>query len=56
MTNSRVHPLLKFDKCKNYPLIAEACIETPGPYSYQNGGSLNTKTLFDQAMGRIYGQ
>lgn len=39
--------LLKFDKCKNWGLIAEACIDILGGTIYTGGGNINTKTLFD---------
>lgn len=39
--------LLKFDKCKNYGLIADACVDLLGASLYTAGGNLNRKTLFD---------
>ncbi|HEX5439194.1 MAG TPA: hypothetical protein VFW98_18720 [Gemmatimonadaceae bacterium] len=39
--------LLKFDKCLNWPLIAEACIGTLGSTIYRAGGNLNTTQLKD---------
>lgn len=39
--------LLKFDKCKNWNIIAQACIDVLGTSIYSDGGNLNTKTLFD---------
>ena len=37
--------ILKFDKCTNWPLIAEACRATLGTTLYTAGGNLNTKKL-----------
>jgi hypothetical protein len=39
--------LLKFDKCKNWELIAEACVASLGNTLYSAGGHLNTKDLND---------
>jgi len=39
--------ILKFDKCKNWPLIAEICVNQLGGYLYTGTGSLNEKTLDD---------
>jgi hypothetical protein len=39
--------ILKFDKCSNWPLIAEACVSVLGNAIYKGTGNLNTKTLFD---------
>jgi hypothetical protein len=39
--------MLKFDKCTNWPLIADACREVLGLALYTAGGNLNTKTLGD---------
>lgn len=39
--------ILKFDKCTNWALIAEACRTTLGLSLYTAGGNLNTKTLGD---------
>ena len=39
--------ILKFDKCKNWPLIAEICVSKLGSYLYTGTGSLNEKTLDD---------
>ncbi len=39
--------LLKFDKCLNWPLIAEACVDVLGTTLYKGGGNLNTTTLED---------
>lgn len=39
--------LLKFDKCLNWALIAETCIDTLGATIYKGGGNLNTKTQRD---------
>lgn len=37
--------ILKFDKCLNYALVAEACVSLLGNSIYKQGGNLNTKTL-----------
>lgn len=37
--------ILKFDKCTNWPLIAEICVTKLGRYLYTGAGSLNEKTL-----------
>lgn len=39
--------LLKFDKCLNWPLIAEACLTTLDGVLYKGGGNLNTAKLKD---------
>ena len=39
--------ILKFDKCTNWALIAEACRTTLGLSLYTAGGNLNIKTLGD---------
>ena len=39
--------ILKFDKCLNWPLIAEACITVLGKSIYKGGGNLNTTQLKD---------
>lgn len=39
--------ILKFDKCSNWPLIAQACVNVLGPTIYQGTGNLNTKKLRD---------
>ncbi len=39
--------ILKFDKCTNWPLIAEACLDLLGASMYVAGGNINTKTLND---------
>jgi len=44
--------LLKFDKCSNWALIAEACVRVLGDTIYKDGGNLNTKTL-DQLKGHV---
>ncbi len=41
--------ILKFDKCTNWGLIADACRQTLGLALYTDGGNLNTKTLDDLA-------
>ena len=41
--------ILKFDKCTNWPLIAEACISVLGPTLYTGGGNINRKTLNELA-------
>lgn len=37
--------ILKFDKCKNWGLIAEVCVSELGPALYTGTGNLNTKSL-----------
>lgn len=37
--------ILKFDKCKNYRSIAQACMGILGSAHFKGGGSLNKKTL-----------
>ena len=40
--------ILKFDKCHNWPMIAEACVNVLGPdviYTYSGTGDLNSKSL-----------
>lgn len=37
--------ILKFDKCTNWGLIAEACEQVLGLALYTGGGNINTKTL-----------
>lgn len=44
--------LLKFDHCKNWELIAEACQAEADNYLYKGTGNLNTKTL-DELKGKI---
>lgn len=39
--------ILKFDKCRNWSLIAEACTFVLHDTLYQGGGNLNTKKLQD---------
>jgi hypothetical protein len=39
--------LLKFDKCTNWSLIAQACVNVLGGALYRGGGNLNTKSLRD---------
>ncbi len=39
--------MLKFDKCSNWSLIAEACVRVLGTTIYKGGGNLNNKTLDD---------
>jgi len=42
--------ILKFDKCSNWPLIAETCVRVLGPCIYTGTGNLNTKTLGQLAL------
>jgi len=44
--------ILKFDKCTNWGLIAEACRHTLGLALYTDGGNLNTTTL-DKLCGKV---
>jgi hypothetical protein len=39
--------ILKFDKCTNWGLIADACTDVLGMALYKGGGNINTKTLED---------
>jgi hypothetical protein len=39
--------ILKFDKCLNWPLIAEACVNVLGNRIYKGTGNLNTTRLHD---------
>jgi hypothetical protein len=39
--------ILKFDKCKNWGLIAEVCVGELGPVLYTGTGNLNTRSLRD---------
>ncbi len=41
--------ILKFDKCLNWPLVAEACVGLLGDKIYRGGGNLNRKTLAELA-------
>lgn len=41
--------ILKFDKCQNWPLIAQTCRDVLGTALYTGGGNINTKTLADLA-------
>lgn len=41
--------ILKFDKCSNWQLIAEACIDLLRDKIYSAGGNINTKTLQELA-------
>jgi hypothetical protein len=44
--------LLKFDHCKNWDLIAEACCELLDGALYQGTGNINNKTL-DELKGKV---
>jgi hypothetical protein len=46
-TNPTEFLILKFDKCKNWPLIAKLCVQELGKDLYQGAGNLNKKTLSD---------
>jgi len=52
----RAHPdeflILKFDKCTNWGLIAETCLDVLADCIYRGTGNLNTKTLRD-LRGRV---
>ncbi len=50
--NSTEFLILKFDKCDNWQLIAEACIDLLGDKIYLGGGNVNTKTL-QQLAGSV---
>jgi len=41
--------ILKFDKCSDWRLIAETCVDGLGDTIYTDGGNLNKKTLRDLA-------
>lgn len=51
-TNASEFLILKFDKCDNWLMIAEACVQVLGNTIYRDGGNLNTKTLRD-LQGRV---
>lgn len=44
--------ILKFDKCLNWALVAEACVTLLGNRIYKGGGDLNIKTL-DDLKGKV---
>lgn len=44
--------LLKFDKCRNWAVIAEACVTLLGNALYKGSGNLNTTTL-RQLAGKV---
>lgn len=44
--------LLKFEKCSNWPEIAEMCLKVLGDRIYRGAGNLNTTTL-DQLKGKV---
>lgn len=44
--------ILKFDKCTNWDVIAEACVGQLGDRLYKGGGNINTKTL-DELAGHV---
>ena len=44
--------ILKFDKCKNWRLIADTCIDVLGNSIYRGGGNVNAATL-QQLAGRV---
>lgn len=44
--------ILKFDKCKNWALIGQACRDILGDAIYKGGGNLNNRTL-DQLQGKV---
>lgn len=44
--------ILKFDKCLNWALVAEACVTLLGNRIYTGGGDLNLKTL-DDLKGKV---
>ena len=44
--------ILKFDKCSNWQMIAEACVDLLGGTIYTAGGNLNTATL-QQLAGHV---
>lgn len=44
--------ILKFDKCTNWPLIAEACVDVLGSNLYVAGGNVNRKTL-NELAGKV---
>jgi hypothetical protein len=46
-TNGSEFLIFKFDKCTNWHLIAEACVNILGTKLYTAGGDLNRKTLGD---------
>jgi hypothetical protein len=44
--------ILKFDKCLNWELVAEACVTLLGNSIYKGGGNINKMTL-DQLKGKV---
>lgn len=52
LNNSTEFLILKFDKCLNWPVVAEACIALLGTTIYTGGGNLNLKTL-DELAGHV---
>ena len=52
INNSTEFLILKFDKCLNWPAVAEACIALLGTTLYTGGGNLNLKTL-DELAGHV---
>ena len=44
--------ILKFDKCTNWGLIADTCVDVLGLALYKGGGNLNTKTL-EELRGKV---
>lgn len=44
--------IMKFDKCTNWPLIAEYCVNTLGDKIYTDGGNINRKTL-QELRGKV---
>jgi hypothetical protein len=44
--------ILKFDKCLNWPQVAEACVLLLGNRIYKDGGNLNLKRL-EELAGRV---
>jgi hypothetical protein len=51
-TNPTEFLILKFDKCHNWLMIAEACVTILGNTIYREGGNLNMKTL-RELQGRV---
>ena len=44
--------IFKFDKCTNYPVIAEQCVDILGPAIYTANGELSKRTL-DDLKGKV---
>jgi hypothetical protein len=52
LNNNSEFLILKFDKCKNWLSIADACVEILGDSIHKEGGNINTMTL-RQLRGKV---